>query len=287
MGHAAVTRPANERARVRGGPLPGDAAPRSASASRPDAALASDGRGAGGHRRRSGRSTGTETAFDFAAADDRQGLAFRISTRDREKPLVFQGPNGFSRKGDDRRRGEPLLQLHPPRDRRASSRSTASASAFAGELDGQGDQLARSSARPGGLGLVQPPARRRARAHALSSCAPDDGSDRLRERDPRLGRTARPATWTHGRVRGRGPWTRGRAPRRAPATRRAGASRWRARRSSWTSRRFSRTRRTAAGLPGGVYYWEGAVAVPARAAVSAGRGFVELTGYGEGNRPPI
>ena len=37
-------------------------------------------------------------------------------------------------------------------------------------------------------------------------------------------------------------------------------------------------------LPGGVYYWEGAVEVSGG---ETGRGFVELAGYGEGNRPPV
>ncbi|MFQ5893180.1 MAG: lipocalin-like domain-containing protein, partial [Nitrospinota bacterium] len=37
-------------------------------------------------------------AFDFAMRDDAQGMAFALSTRP-AKPLVFQGPGGFSRKG--------------------------------------------------------------------------------------------------------------------------------------------------------------------------------------------
>ncbi len=40
-------------------------------------------------------------------------------------------------------------------------------------------------------------------------------------------------------------------------------------------------------LPGGVYYWEGAVTARDPAGKPVGRGYVELTGYGEGNRPPI
>jgi predicted secreted hydrolase len=35
------------------------------------------------------------------------------------------------------------------------------------------------------------------------------------------------------------------------------------------------------------YYWEGAVRVTAADGSPAGEGFVELTGYGEGNRPPL
>ncbi|TDI34372.1 MAG: carotenoid 1,2-hydratase [Acidobacteria bacterium] len=40
---------------------------------------------------------------------------------------------------------------------------------------------------------------------------------------------------------------------------------------------------------GGVYYWEGAVtiSVTGLGGEALGRGFVELTGYGEGNRPPV
>jgi predicted secreted hydrolase len=35
------------------------------------------------------------------------------------------------------------------------------------------------------------------------------------------------------------------------------------------------------------HYWEGAVRVIGSGGALAGEGFVELTGYGEGNRPPI
>lgn len=37
----------------------------------------------------------------------------------------------------------------------------------------------------------------------------------------------------------------------------------------------------------GVHYWEGAVRARTPAGAAAGRGFVELTGYGEGSRPPV
>jgi len=40
-------------------------------------------------------------------------------------------------------------------------------------------------------------------------------------------------------------------------------------------------------LPRGVYYWEGAVLVETWDGKLIGRGFVEMTGYGEGNRPPV
>jgi len=39
-------------------------------------------------------------AFDFAMADERQGIAFDLTTEPL-KDLVLQGPNGFSRKGDE------------------------------------------------------------------------------------------------------------------------------------------------------------------------------------------
>jgi predicted secreted hydrolase len=40
-------------------------------------------------------------------------------------------------------------------------------------------------------------------------------------------------------------------------------------------------------LAGGLHYWEGAVTVVDRSGRRIGRGYVELTGYGEGNRPPV
>ena len=40
-------------------------------------------------------------------------------------------------------------------------------------------------------------------------------------------------------------------------------------------------------LTGGLFYWEGAVVLRRDDGRPAGRGFVELTGYGENNRPPL
>jgi predicted secreted hydrolase len=40
-------------------------------------------------------------------------------------------------------------------------------------------------------------------------------------------------------------------------------------------------------LAGGLTYWEGAVRVRDARGQESGRGFVELTGYGAGNRPPL
>ena len=40
-------------------------------------------------------------------------------------------------------------------------------------------------------------------------------------------------------------------------------------------------------LAGGLFYWEGAVRVRDAAGRDAGQGYVELTGYGRGNRPPL
>ena len=40
-------------------------------------------------------------------------------------------------------------------------------------------------------------------------------------------------------------------------------------------------------LAGGLFYWEGAVVVTSEEGEPLGRGYVELTGYGEGNRPPV
>jgi predicted secreted hydrolase len=37
----------------------------------------------------------------------------------------------------------------------------------------------------------------------------------------------------------------------------------------------------------GLHYWEGAVRVEDRGGAVAGEGYVELTGYGEKNRPPL
>ena len=40
-------------------------------------------------------------------------------------------------------------------------------------------------------------------------------------------------------------------------------------------------------LVGGLLYWEGSVSVVDARGRPVGRGYVELTGYGEGSRPPV
>lgn len=40
-------------------------------------------------------------------------------------------------------------------------------------------------------------------------------------------------------------------------------------------------------LPAGIYYWEGACEIRDLGGGRIGQGYVELTGYGEGNRPPV
>ena len=40
-------------------------------------------------------------------------------------------------------------------------------------------------------------------------------------------------------------------------------------------------------FPGGVYYWEGGVTILGPAGEDLGQGYVELTGYGEDNKPPF
>jgi len=44
---------------------------------------------------------------------------------------------------------------------------------------------------------------------------------------------------------------------------------------------------TVAELAGGLHYWEGAVTVRDAGGAEVGRGYVELTGYGKDNRPPL
>lgn len=56
-------------------------------------------------------------AFDFAATDRNQGFGLRLSTVPR-KPLVLQGPNGYSRKGNERTR-QACTTASPASRRRA------------------------------------------------------------------------------------------------------------------------------------------------------------------------
>jgi predicted secreted hydrolase len=221
--------------------------------------------------------------FDLAMRDDAQGLAFGLTTTP-IKPLALQGPNGYSRK----------------------SATGAAASLYysftrlrtAGWIRSGGRRLevAGTSWMDHEFGSSQLGARQV--GWDWFSLQLDDGRDLM--------------LYTLRRSDGSTDFARGTLITADGRTRYFGAEAWRLRADDhWFSpqsaiRYPARWRlelpadrlscvivpelaeqENRGRLAGGITYWEGAVRVEDGGGSPIGRGYVELTGYGAGNRPPI
>jgi len=219
--------------------------------------------------------------FELSAADDRQGMSFRLTTRI-DDAVVFQGPLGLSRKADSENAAsqyysftrlptEGTLTWDGERfdvrgtswmDKEFSSSHLADHQAgwdwFSLRLDdGRDLMLYLMRASDGSVDF------------ASGTLVDPTGSDRVVYLDE-----------DDFEVSVLGHWS-------SPSTGARYPSRWRIRLDSGLTlevRAAVPDQENRSRLPGGVYYWEGAVEIDGRA---TGVGFVELTGYGEGNRPPV
>jgi predicted secreted hydrolase len=220
-------------------------------------------------------------AFDFAMRDDRLDIGFDLETRP-SKPLVFQGPNGYSRKGGNR------ASLYYSFTRLATEGTV--------RLGGrswtvQGESWMDKELGSSHLGEDQV-------GWDWFSLQLGDGRDLmlylLRRKDGSVDTRHATLVEKDGSVRflPEGEWDVDATDSwRSPATEAVYPARWRVTISSENLRldvvpafadQENRSR-----LPGGVFYWEGAVFIRSPGGERVGRGYVELTGYGEGNRPPI
>jgi predicted secreted hydrolase len=219
--------------------------------------------------------------FDFAAEDASQRFAFQLTTRPR-KPLVFQGPGGFSRKGE----GEGAASLYYSFTRLETS----------GTLDIEGERHEVT----GESWMDREFSSSQLAEHQTGwdwfSLRLDDGRDLMLYLmraesggidyasgtlvDPEGEATHLERSSFEVEVLDR--WT-------SPSTSARYPSKWRIRAAGLellvTAAALDQENRSR--LPGGVFYWEGAVLVESPDGKSTGRGFVELTGYGAGNRPPV
>lgn len=219
--------------------------------------------------------------FDFAAMDESEGFGFRLSTRPK-KPLVFQGPGGFSRKGEGegaashyysltRLETKGVVELAGERievtgeswmDKEFSSSQLAENQVgwdwFSLRLD-DGRELM--------LYLMR--AENGAVDYANGTMVDEEGKTAYLDRS-----AFEVAVLDH--------WT-------SPATAARYPSKWRIWVAGLDLRVISAVpdQENRSRLPRGVYYWEGAVLVETSDGKPIGRGFVEMTGYGEGNRPPV
>jgi predicted secreted hydrolase len=221
-------------------------------------------------------------AFDLEARDPAAGIGLRLETRP-ERPLAYQGPNGFSRKAA----GEGFASLYYSFTRLAAS----------GELEAGGErrrvrgrawmdrELSSAQLAPGQVGwdwfalhlgdgrdLMLYVLRRSDRSADFRSATvvETDGTTRHLEAD----------AWS---VRETRRW-------RSPRTRADYPAGWEVELPAHGLRLsvepLLADQENVATLAG-LHYWEGAVKVLDAAGREVGRGYVELTGYGEGNRPPL
>jgi predicted secreted hydrolase len=222
-----------------------------------------------------------DRAFDFEMRDEWQRLAFDLRT-DPEKPLVLQGPNGYSSKGGGgaslyysftRLKTEGTLELD---GRVWSVRGTSWMDKEFGSSQLGKDQVGWdwfSLQLEDGRDIMLYVLRR------------TDGSADFRNgttvSSDGVPRYLEPDEWT---VESVDSW-------KSSDTQAVYPSRWiveipgdelRLDVAPLLANQENRSR-----LPGGVYYWEGAVVVRDEKGKGVGRGYVELTGYGENNRPPV
>lgn len=220
-------------------------------------------------------------AFDLAMADDAQGLALELQTRPL-KPLVFQGPGGYSRKGE----GPSAASQYYSFTRLATQgtlRVGGAQLAVQGEswMDQEFGSNQLGSQQVGwdwfsvqlddGRDLMLYLLRDEAGAvdHARGTLVGADGAARYLER----GEFAVRATdhWTSPQTGAQYPagWTLSLDGQ------------------TWSLEALLADQENRGAAAGKLFYWEGAVAVRDQAGNTCGKGYVELTGYGTGRRPGI
>ena len=219
--------------------------------------------------------------FDFAARDESEGFGFRLSTRP-EKPLVFQGPGGFSRKGEGeeaashyysftRLETEGVVDLG--RERFQVEGESWMDKEFSSSQLGENQvgwdwfSLRLDDGRELMLYLMRSP-----------NGAVDYANGTLVDAEGKAAYLHRSAF----EVEVLDHWT-------SPETSARYPSEWRIRVAGLDLRVRSAVpdQENRSRLPRGVFYWEGAVLIETSDGKPLGRGFVEMTGYGEGNRPPV
>ncbi len=222
-------------------------------------------------------------AFDFSMRDDRRRMAFALRTRPL-KPPVLEGPGGLSRKGEDATAASLYYSFT-----RLQTDGTLS-------LDGRTWRVRGESWMDKEFGSSQLSARQvgwdwfslqlaDGRDLMLYVLRRADGSPDHRS-GTRVSVDGTPrwlgeAEWS---VASTGSW-------KSPATGAVYPAGWTVVLPSegirLTVTPSLADQENVGEASGGVFYWEGAVAVTDPAGAPCGRGYVELTGYGPSSRPPI
>jgi predicted secreted hydrolase len=219
--------------------------------------------------------------FDFEARDRGRGFGFRLSTRP-TKPLVLQGPLGFSRKGA----AEGAASLYYSFTRLATRGEVELENR---RFDVEGESWMDKELSSSQLAVNQV-------GWDWFSLRLDDGRDLMLYlmRTPEGEIDYASGTWVEpdGRARylSRSEMEVEALDRwRSPHTSAVYPSKWSIRVGGLDLRvrTLLPDQENRSRLPRGVFYWEGAVVVESEDGRALGRGFVEMTGYGEGNRPPV
>jgi len=218
--------------------------------------------------------------FDLAFVDRAQGTALRLSTRP-EKPLVFQGPNGVSRKSA----AEGYASLYTSFTRLAAEGEVTEGGARrkVRGLAWMDRERSSSQLAPGQVGwdwfALQLADGRDLMLYVLRRAdgTADFRSATLVAADGAAAWLA-PGEWS---ARATGRW-------KSPATGAEYPASWEV---EVRGERFRVEPAFAAqenvSRLAGLHYWEGAVRILRPDGAPAGQGYVELTGYGARNRPPL
>ena len=222
-------------------------------------------------------------SFDFAMADDTKGFAFDLRTEP-TKPLVLQGPNGFSRKGS-----EPGAASLYYSFTRLATEGTLRLDGETLEVRGESwmdKEFSSSQLTESQVGWdwfsLQLTDGRELMLYVLrrKDGAPDFRHAMLVSEEGEV-RYLDPEEWN---VRVLDSWE-------SEDTGAGYPSRWSieipAEGLTLDVRPDLPNQENRSGLPGGVYYWEGAVTIFGPGGEELGQGYVELTGYGEDNKPPV
>lgn len=222
-------------------------------------------------------------AFDLRMRDDRRGFSLDLVTAP-VKPLVLQGPNGFSRKSE----AAGAASLYYSFTRLATSGTVA--------LDGRtwhvhGASWMDKEFSSSQLGADQV-------GWNWFGLQLDDGREimlyELRDADGRVDHARGTLVDTLGQavyLEGDDWTTRALGTWRSPESGIVYPSGWSvdvpAAGTSLVLEPVMAGQENRSSLAGSPIYWEGAVVVRDAGGAVVGRGYVELTGYGEGNRPPV
>ena len=222
-------------------------------------------------------------AFDLDMQDDRQGIGLRLSTRP-SKPIVLHGPNGFSRKAESPGRASHYYSF-------TRLRTAGTLILDGAEIDVQGESWMDKEFGTGQLAEHQV-------GWDWFSLQLDDGRDvmltLLRDAEGATDFARGTLVLPSGETRTLGAEAfavRVTATWRSPDTGAEYPSGWTvtipSERLTMEVRPELAEQENQGRLAGGLFYWEGAVAVRDPDGRPLGQGYVELTGYGTDNRPAL